>query len=227
MAADENRQPGSPTAGEQQEWDDAEAQFNQLLEERQRLASVLELEQMKQQLLLGVSAAPPARLALARVLILPGTDHATQAGTAPAVRSAWTEESKRPLESSESMAQLNAADARMAALLAEEEVQDENDYGRLSQADQERLARLMGADDDDAGEAADGDNLPDDPEELRRMMESMEAQLQELTMAKAIQEEELELRTLKATLQQEKLALAESRYDMLSHMDSTPGKSSF
>ena len=68
MAADENRQPGSPTAGEQQEWDDAEAQFNQLLEERQRLASVLELEQMKQQplALLGWSGCPCTNIARQR-----------------------------------------------------------------------------------------------------------------------------------------------------------------
>lgn len=128
-------------------------------------------------------------------------------GAPPSVRTAWGEEARAPLSSCESLAALTDADARMAKLLADDD--DENDdVGQLTAADHARLARLM-ADEDDTP-AGEVDGLPDDPEALRSILAGMEVQLAELKLQKEMQEKELELAQLKASLVSERTALAES-----------------
>ena len=99
------------------EWSATEAEFEGLLDERQRMKAFLELEEMKQALL-----------------------QASPAGSAPAPRSAWDEPAP-PLATSASLAALNSADDRLARLMMGD---DGDDSEPLTEADRARLAALLG-----------------------------------------------------------------------------------
>ena len=127
----------------------------------------------------------------------------------PAVRSAWTEETRPPvLTTDASLAALSAADERMAQLVADSDEDTENQP--MNDADLARLSRLLAEDDEPAPAEEDEFTCSDDPAEMRKTLEAMEVRLKELTLAQAMQEQELELRQMKASLQAERIRLAEA-----------------
>ena len=170
------------------EWDDAERELNALLEERARLADVMELEQMKQTLLRSAAGKP--------------------AGP----KDAWTEETEAPALSSSATVGtlLSDADKRMALLLADDEA-DAAAGDNLCDVDASRLAQLLAEDREDIGV---GTEPSDDPEELQAQMEAMEAELSKLRLIHDMQSQAAELSQLKAALEMEKRQLLMSKQQL-------------